>query len=102
MEQLPQELREQRAERIMEIQAAVMAEKQAARHGALLEVICDGLDEETGLYACRSKGDAPEIDAVVYVDSPSVPLQEGGFYSVRVDDSDVFDLYAHLEEGETR
>ena len=47
-------------------------------------------------------GDAPEIDAVVYVDSPSVPLQEGGFYSVRVDDSDVFDLYAHLEEGETR
>ena len=41
MEQLPQELREQRAERIMEIQAAVMAEKQAARHGALLEVICD-------------------------------------------------------------
>ena len=33
---------------------------------------------------------------------PSVPLEEGGFYSVRVDDSDVFDLYAHLEERGSR
>ena len=102
MEQLPLDLREARAERIMEIQSNVMAEKQAARHGALLEVICDGLDDETGLYVCRSRGDAPEIDAVVYVDSPSVPLEEGGFYSVRVVDSDVFDLYAHLEERGSR
>jgi len=99
MPQLPPALREQRAARIMEIQSRVMSEKQAAKKGALLTVLCDGLDEESGLYACRSAADAPEIDAVVYVSSPSVPLAEGEFYTVRVDDSDVYDLYAHLEGG---
>ena len=51
----------------------------------------------SGLYACRSMGDAPEIDAVVYVNSPDLPLEEGGFYRVRVEETDVYDLYACLE-----
>ena len=98
MEQLPLSVREERAARIMEIQAGVMARKQEEKLGAELEVICDGLDEETGLYACRSAADAPEIDAIVYVNSPDLPLEEGGFYRVRVEESDVYDLYAQLEE----
>ena len=98
MEQLPLSVREERAARIMEIQAGVMARKQEEKLGAELEVICDGLDEETGLYACRSAADAPEIDAIVYVNSPDLPLEEGGFYRVRVEESDVYDLYARLEE----
>ena len=98
MEQLPLSVREERAARIMEIQAGVMARKQEEKLGAELEVICDGLDEETGLYACRSAADAPEIDAIVYVNSPDLPLEEGGFYWVRVEESDVYDLYARLEE----
>ena len=97
MEQLPQELREERAAQIMEIQAGIMARRQAEKVGAGLTVICDGLDEESGLYACRSMGDAPEIDAVVYVNSPDLPLEEGGFYRVRVEETDVYDLYACLE-----
>ena len=97
MEQLPQELREERAAQIMEIQAGIMARRQAEKVGAGLTVICDGLDEENGLYACRSMGDAPEIDAVVYVNSPDLPLEEGGFYRVRVEETDVYDLYACLE-----
>ena len=64
MEQLPQELREERAARIMEIQAGIMARRQEEKVGAGLTVICDGLDDESGLYACRSMGDAPEIDAL--------------------------------------
>ena len=98
MEQLPLSVREERAARIMEIQAGVMARKQEEKLGAELEVICDGLDEETGLYACRSAADAPEIDAIVYVNSPDLPLEEGGFYRVQVEESDVYDLYARLEE----
>ncbi len=99
MEQLPLSLREERAERIMEIQAGVMARKQEQKLGKELTVICDGLDEETGLYACRSAADAPEIDALVYVNSPDLPLEEGGFYRVQVEESDVYDLYARLEGG---
>ncbi|MEG1931842.1 MAG: MiaB/RimO family radical SAM methylthiotransferase, partial [Pygmaiobacter sp.] len=92
--QLPQEVREERAERIMDIQAKVMAKKQAQKLGTVQTVLCDGLDEERGLYACRSEADAPEIDAVTYVKSDAVPLAEGEFLRVKIIDSDVFDLYA--------
>ena len=71
-----------------------MAEKQEEKIGRTIEVVCDGLDEENGVYLCRSAGDAPEIDALVYVESPAVPIAEGEFLTVTVTDSDVFDLYA--------
>lgn len=97
MEQLPQELRQQRAEAIMRIQTEIMAAAQAARIGETLEVLCDGYDEENGLYLCRSRADAPDIDAEVCVAS-EIPLEQGGFYTVQVKDSDVYDLYAELAE----
>ena len=56
------------------------------------------MDEETGLYLCRSAADAPEIDAVTYVRSDAVPIAEGEFLTVKIIDSDVFDLYAERVE----
>ena len=94
--QLPLELREERAAQIMQIQSRILSEQQAALQGSVLRVLCDGLDEESGLYACRTAADAPEIDTVVYVKSDALPLAEGAFYEVWVDDSDAVDLYAHL------
>lgn len=101
LEQMPIELREARAEQVMEIQAKVMAKKQAEKLGQVQRVICDGMDEETGLYVCRSAADAPEIDAITYVRSDAVPIAEGEFLTVKIMDSDVFDLYAErVEENE--
>lgn len=98
LEQMPNELRESRAEQVMEIQAKVMAKKQSEKLGQTQRVICDGMDEETGLYLCRSAADAPEIDAVTYVRSDAVPIAEGEFLTVKIIDSDVFDLYAERVE----
>ena len=50
------------------------------------------LDEESGLYLCRTAGDAPEVDGNVCVSSEE-PLYPGEFYDVLVDDSDLYDLY---------
>lgn len=97
MEQLPQEVRQQRAEAIMRIQTDIMAAAQAARVGEIMEVLCDGYDGENDLYLCRSRADAPEIDAEVCV-AAETPLEQGGFYTVRIKDSDVYDLYAELAE----
>lgn len=97
MEQLPQEVREARAETIMRIQTDIMAAAQAARVGETLEVLCDGYDAENGLSLCRSHADAPDIDAEVCV-AGEPPLQPGEFYTVRITDSDVYDLYAELAE----
>ena len=93
MEQMPMEVREQRAEAVMRIQTDIMAEAQQAMIGRTLTVICDDYDEENELYPCRSRGDAPDIDAVVCVRSEET-MYPGQFYDVTVEDSDVYDLYA--------
>ena len=53
---------------------------------------CDGVDEETGLYLCRSAADAPEIDGNVCVSS-EMPLYPGEFYDILIEESDLYDLY---------
>lgn len=93
MEQMLMEVREQRAEAVMRIQTDIMAEAQQAMIGRTLTVICDDYDEENELYLCRSRGDAPDIDAVVCVRSEET-MYPGQFYDVTVEDSDVYDLYA--------
>ncbi|MEG0166782.1 MAG: 30S ribosomal protein S12 methylthiotransferase RimO [Ruthenibacterium sp.] len=91
MEQLPMELREKRAEIIMRIQTEIMAQKQEAQVGKTLTVLCDEYDDDEDLYLCRTKADAPDIDAVVCVASET-PLILGAFYRVKIAESDVYDL----------
>lgn len=91
--QLDEDTKQQRADSIMRIQTGIMAEKQAAMVGRTLKVLCDGLDEESGLYLCRSAGDAPDIDGAVCVRSEE-PLYPGEFYTVLVEESDEYDLFA--------
>ena len=79
--QLPQELREQRAEAVMNIQANVMARRQEEKVGRTVQVICDGYDDENDLYICRTRADAPDIDAECCVRSET-PLEPGAFYRV--------------------
>ena len=94
--QLDDETKQRRADHIMEIQAEISARKQAERVGRTLECICDGIDEESGMYLLRSKGDCPEIDGCVLTPG-DVPLEIGAFYNVTVTDSDTYDLYGYVE-----
>ncbi len=93
--QIDDEVKAQRAESIMRIQTSIMAEKQAQKVGKVLRVLCDGQDEESGLYLCRSTADAPDIDGAVCVKSEN-PLYPGEFYEVLTEESDEYDLYAVL------
>ena len=95
--QLEQEVKERRADLVMQIQTGIMAQKQAEKVGQTVRVICDGIDEESGLYLCRTAGDAPEVDGNVCVSS-EVPLYPGEFYTIRVEESDLYDLYGVVEE----
>ena len=90
--QIEQEVKDKRAELVMQIQTGIMAQKQAEKVGQTVRVLCDGIDEESGLYLCRTTGDAPEVDGNVCVSSEE-PLYPGQFYDVLVDDSDLYDLY---------
>ena len=90
--QIEQEVKDKRAELVMQIQTGIMAQKQAAKVGQTVRVLCDGVDDESGLYLCRTAADAPEVDGNVCVSSEE-PLYPGEFYDILVDDSDLYDLY---------
>ena len=98
--QLDQETKDRRAEIVMDIQTGIMSRKQAEKVGQTLRVICDGLDDESGLYICRTMADSPEIDGAVCVASEE-PLYPGHFYDVKIDQSDLYDLYGQVVSEST-
>jgi ribosomal protein S12 methylthiotransferase len=60
---------DERYERFMDLQTGLAHARGQSMIGKTVEAICDGWDEEAEAYAFRTKGDAPEIDGIVYVDS---------------------------------
>lgn len=87
----PEEVREERKRWLMQVQEDISADKLAAKIDSEIEVLVDAVDEE-GTIA-RSKGDAPEIDGLVYIDN-FFDAEPGDFLRVRVTDADHHDLYA--------
>ena len=95
--QLPEEEKQRRADVIMDLQARISAQLLEKKVGSVQTVICDGVDEESGLYLCRSAADAPEIDGNICVASEA-PLYPGEFYRVKIDESDMYDLFGYVVE----
>lgn len=93
--QIPVEIRKQRADDIMKLQTEIMAEKQAALVGKVLQIICDEYDSDNELFICRSVYDAPEIDGEVYIDKDA-DIKIGDIKLAKIQSSDIYDLYAEL------
>ena len=72
------------------------AEKEAEKVGKTYECICDGVDDETGMYLLRSAADCPEIDGSIMTPADT-PLEAGAFYNVTITDADTYDLYGYAE-----
>jgi ribosomal protein S12 methylthiotransferase len=88
---VPDELREERYNHLMQHQQAISAELLASRVGKTIEVI---VDEANGSEAvARSTWDAPEIDGRVYLDAAE-GLAPGDRLMVAVEDADEYDLWA--------
>jgi len=89
---VPEEAKQERYERVMELSARISAEKLAAKVGRTLDVLIDNVDAETGGATGRSKADAPEIDGEVHLRDAG-RLAPGDIVSVRVEESDEHDLF---------
>ena len=87
---VPEEVKEERKARLMELQAGISAERLAQKVGTTTTVLIDGLTEEGAVG--RSYADAPEIDGLVYVQGKK--LQPGEFCQVKITDADDYDLFA--------
>ena len=88
---------QRRAELIMELQAPIMDEFCASFAGRTLDVLCEGCDEESGLWFGRSFADSPEIDGQVFFEGEG---EEGEFMRVTIDSAEDGLLYGHAKEGE--
>lgn len=97
---VPDEVKEERFTRIMELTARISAEKLAAKVGRTLPVIIDEVgepDEDGDIGATgRSQADAPEIDGQVFLRNVPASLQPGDLVDVLVEDADEHDLFGVL------
>ncbi len=94
---VPEEVKEERYQRIMEKTAAISSAKLAAKVGRVLPVIIDEIgeaDEDGSIGATgRSQADAPEIDGNVFLRDVSASLAQGDIVSVKIEDADDHDLF---------
>lgn len=65
--QVDEEIRQRRAEIIMEQQMPIAAALNAARIGTDTEAVIEGFDAEAGAWLARTAADAPEIDGRLYI-----------------------------------
>ena len=91
---VPERVKNYRAEEIMRIQADISLEKNNQRIGRVERVI---VDERRGeYYIARSQYDSPEVDEEIYIEASGKRLFRGRFYNVRITDADQYDLFAEI------
>ena len=90
---VPEELKEERRARFMELQEKISRQKLQYKIGRTMQVLVDEVSDEGAL--ARSSADAPEIDGVVTIKN-GAGLRQGDFATVRVTGADVHDLMAEV------
>lgn len=88
--QIPEEVKDERWERLMQIQQQISSDLLKEKIGKTMPVIIDNMDED-GDFIGRTQGDAPEIDGIVYIKSKN--LNVGDIIPVKIYDSGEYDLY---------
>ena len=87
-----EETKQRRLDKLMRIQQSISGEIEGAKVGTELTVVIDRIEGE--YYIGRSEFSSPEVDPEVLIRIDDHPLTIGEYYTVHVDDSDDFDLYA--------
>lgn len=100
--QLSNREKNRRVEKATKIQEKILAEKNARLVQQKLTVIVDGISAEyEGLWEGRTRGDAPEIDGLVFF-KPTATLRPGDIVTVKVTHSEKYSLIGEItdESGE--
>ena len=95
MEHVDFEQAQRRADLILALQAPMMEEFCAGFVGKTIDVLCEGFDEESGLFFGRSYADSPDIDGQVFF---SGPAREGELQKVLIDSTEDGLLYGSVKE----
>lgn len=91
-DQVPEKVRERRAEIIMEEQMSIMERDNRKKLGREIEVVLEGVDQHAECFFGRSAADAPDIDGKVFFTSEQKNHIMGDFVTVHVDEVCEYDL----------
>lgn len=94
---VPAEVKAERANRIMEIQEGISYRKNLDKVGKIFKVLFDRKEGE--YFVGRTEGDSPEVDNEVLVPAATNYVRIGDFASVRITDATEYDLFGEVEEG---
>ncbi len=89
--QLDDSVKEERRDRLMEIQQKISLEKNKEKIGAQIEVLCEGYDEDNFMYYGRSYADSIDVDGKVYFAADD-EVEIGSFVTVEILAADEYDL----------
>lgn len=93
---VPEEVKQARLEKIMAIQQEVSMEKNSARIGKVFKTMIDRKEGE--FYIGRTEYDSPEVDNEMIIDPEGERLEIGKFYPVKVSKADFFDLFGKISQ----
>ncbi|MGQ7804138.1 30S ribosomal protein S12 methylthiotransferase RimO [Hafnia alvei] len=92
-DQVPEEVKEERFHRFMQLQQQISAQRLKDKIGLTLPVIIDEVDEEGAIG--RSMADAPEIDGAVYLNGETT-LKIGDVVNVTIENVDEYDMWGSV------
>ena len=93
-EQIPNEVKEERWKKFMEISQNISKAKLEKKIGKKLDVIVDSIEPDGA--TCRTMADAPEIDGNLFIDESFQNLSTGDIVQVVIDEASEYDLWGKL------
>lgn len=96
VDDVPDEVKQERADAIMELQQGISLELNQAKIGTVQKVLIDR--KEGGSFIGRTESDSPEVDNEVIVSATSNYLRIGDFVNVKITQASEFDLTGEVAE----
>ncbi len=93
---VPEEVKQQRAAEIMELQGQISWELNQSRVGQTVRCMIDR--QEGGHYIGRTEADSPDVDNEVHIDASKYYLRVGDFAQIKITEAGDFDLYGEPVE----
>lgn len=93
--QVPQELKEERRDQIMELQQEIAFEHSEDMKGRILDVLIEGKVADEPAYVGRTYMDAPGVDGLIFVNTGEL-LMSGDFVRVKVTGASEYDLIGEV------
>ena len=91
---VPEEVKQERVDTIMEIQQNISLETNEKRVGTIEKVLVDRIEGD--YYIGRTQYDSPEVDDEILISVESADLNVGDFVNVKLVKADYFDLYGEV------